>query len=131
MFFQALQILDLSEVQSQLGLSPHNIVVSHTLPPLDTRSRPPGEFMENLLEVMTKILPDQALRLLPDHSFKIQVEERDVFVEVTCFEPMQEILVSWNLKVCFIILLFRKLRVNIEFFVVFVVVVWLVLLQLL
>ncbi len=74
-------------------------MISHTLPPLDTRSRPPAEFMDNLLEVMTKIFPDQVMKFVPSNAFKIQVGEREIYVEVITFEPMQEILVSWNLKV--------------------------------
>ena len=96
---QSLQILDMSEAQTQLGMSPHEVLVSHSLPPLDARSRPPAEFVENLLQVMLKLFPDQMLHLSSDSAHRIDVEGQDVFVEVTGFEPMQDILVCWNLKV--------------------------------
>ena len=51
------------------------------------------------LQVMVKLFPEQKLWQLSDGTSKIQVEGRDVSVEVTSFEPVQDILVSWNLRV--------------------------------
>lgn len=94
---ETLQILDFSEAQAELGLVPHDIRFSSSLS-LDTRSRPPHEFMENLLQIMVKLFPDQLMSLSSSGEYMINVEDRDVFVEVTSFEPMQDILVNWNAR---------------------------------
>lgn len=77
---------------------PHDIRFSSSLS-LDTRSRPPQEFMDSLLQVMVKLMPDQHFGLSSEEVHRIEVEGRDVYVEVTSFEPMQDILVNWNVKV--------------------------------
>ncbi len=77
---------------------PHDISFSSSLM-LDTRTHVPSEFMANLLQVMVKLFPEQRLWQDADNSCRIEVEGRDVCVEVTSFEPVQDILVSWNLKV--------------------------------
>ena len=66
---------------------------------LDTRAHAPAEFMERLLQVMVKLFPEQKVWLSSDNGCRIEVDGRDVYVEVVSFEPMQDILVNWNLKV--------------------------------
>lgn len=96
---QSLQILDFSEVEKEFELYPHDIRFSSSLM-LDTRSlHVPAEFTDHLLQVMTKLFPEQRVWLSSENNCRISIEGRDVYVEVTSFEPMQEILVNWNLQV--------------------------------
>lgn len=77
---------------------PHDIRFSSSLM-LDTRAHTPSEFMDRLLQVMVKLFPEQRVWLSSEDSYRIDVDGRDVFVEVVSFEPMQDIVVNWNLKV--------------------------------
>ncbi len=80
------------------GLVPHNIRFSSSLS-LDTRSRPPSEFVDNLLQIMIKLFPEERVCISLDNAHRIDIEGKDVFVEVTSFEPMQDVMVNWNMKV--------------------------------
>ena len=77
---------------------PHNIWFSSSLS-LDSRTRPPLEFMDGLLQIMAKLFPEEKVWLSLENKHRIEIEGRDVFVEVTSFEPMQDISVNWNVKV--------------------------------
>lgn len=95
---QSLQIIDFTEAQKEYGLVPHDIRFSSSFM-LEARSHTPSDFMESLLQVMTKLFPEQRVWLSRDSNCRIEVEGRDVFVEVSSFEPTQDIVVNWNFRV--------------------------------
>ena len=96
--FQTLQLLDPSEAQSALGLVPHDLKYSSTLS-LDTRTRPQMEFMDALFQVVQKLLPDHRVVRATDRDHHLSIDGSSVTVEVTTFEPLQEILITWGIKV--------------------------------
>ncbi len=95
---QSLQVLDICEAEKEFGLVPHALRCSCSLM-LDARAQPPADFMESLRQVMVKLFPDQGVWLSTENSCRLDIQGRDVFVEVTSFEPVQDIVVNWNLKV--------------------------------
>ena len=95
---QTLQLLDPSEARSELGLVPHDLKYSSTLS-LDTRTRPPMEFMDALLQVVQKLLPDHRVVRATERDHHLSIDGSTVTIEVTTFEPLQEILVTWSVKV--------------------------------
>ena len=96
---QVLQLLDPSEAQTELGLVPHDLKYSSTLS-LDTRTRPPMEFMDALFQAVQKLLPDHRVVRAMDQDYYLSIDGSSVTVEVTTFEPLQEILITWGVKVC-------------------------------
>ena len=93
-----LQLLDPSEAQTELGLVPHDLNYSSTLS-LDTRTRPPMEFMDALFQAVQKLLPDHRVVRATEHDYHLSIDGSSVTVEVTTFEPLQEILITWSVKV--------------------------------
>lgn len=93
--------MDPSEAQTELGLVPHDLRYSSTLS-LDTRTRPPMEFTDALFQVVQKLLPDHRVVRATDRDHHLSIDGSSVTVEVTTFEPLQEILISWSVKVIYI-----------------------------
>ena len=91
-------MLDPSEAQTELGLVPHDLRYSSTLS-LDTRTRPPMEFTDALFQVVQKLLPDHRVVRATDRDHHLSIDGSSVTVEVTNFEPLQEILITWSVKV--------------------------------
>lgn len=77
---------------------PHDIRFSSSLM-LDTRAQEPSDFMDSLRRVMVKLLPEQEVWPHAKNTCRLDIVGRDVFVEVTSFDPVQDIVVNWNLKV--------------------------------
>lgn len=92
---ETLQLLARSEAQAELGLTPHRLRISSSLS-LDVRSRPPTEFVENLLQVLHTLLPEQ--RVFQSGECCLAVERSTVEIEVTTFEPMQEVTITWEIQ---------------------------------
>ena len=93
--------MDPSEAQTELGLVPHDLRYSSTLS-LDTRTRPPMEFTDALFQVVQKLLPDHRVVRATDRDHHLSIDGSSITVEVTTFEPLQEILISWSVKVIYI-----------------------------
>lgn len=92
---ETLQLLSVEEAQTEFGLTSHDLRFSSSLT-LDLRSRPPAELVENLAQVVQKLLPDHRVRRSGECS--LSLEGSSVAVEVTTFEPMQTLTISWSLK---------------------------------
>lgn len=96
---ESLQVLDFSEAEKEFGLFPHDVRFSSSLM-LDTRTHTPAEFMENLQRIMVKLFPEHEVwpHTGGGNSCRLDIGRRDVFVEVTSFDPVQDIVVNWNMK---------------------------------
>jgi hypothetical protein len=57
------------------------------------------EFTDALFQVVQKLLPDHRVVLATDRDHHLSIDGSSVTVEVTTFEPLQEILISWSVKV--------------------------------
>lgn len=59
------------------------------------------EFMDALFQAVQKLLSDHRVVRETDHDHLLSIDGSSVTVEVTTFEPLQEILISWSVKVQF------------------------------
>ena len=58
------------------------------------------EFMDALFQAVQKLLPDHRVVRATDRDHHLSIDGSSVTVEVTTFEPLQEILITWSVKVC-------------------------------
>ena len=58
------------------------------------------EFTDALFQVVQKLLPDHRVVRATDRDHHMSIDGSSATVEVTTFEPLQEILISWSVKVC-------------------------------
>ena len=61
------------------------------------------EFMDALLQAVQKLLPDHRVVRASERDHHLSIDGSSVTVEVTTFEPLQEILITWSVKVMLIV----------------------------
>ncbi|XP_065918918.1 integrator complex subunit 11-like [Dysidea avara] len=91
---EAVELIDRSEAESQLGLMPHEVKFSCIINP-DVRSTEPHQLPDKLHNVVEKLLPDHNIVRLSEYC--IGIDYSSVVVEIP--EPnMTKIKVSWDFK---------------------------------
>lgn len=92
---ERLEVVALSEVQSEYGLMPHQLKFSLVIP-LDIRPTSLLELTEKLAQAAQKLLPDQKIMQLSANT--LGIDSSSVTMELTGHEATQNLLITWGLQ---------------------------------